>query len=69
MNHLLILLIICFIVQSIGFFSLNKNLGNEKQKKTIRIALNTILFGIFIQFVIIIFQLYLYYFINHVIPS
>jgi len=68
MNHLLILLIICFIVQSIGFFSLNKNLGNEKQKKAIRLSLNSIFFGIILQFVIIIFQLYLYYFIKYVTP-
>lgn len=69
MNHLFILLVICFLLQSLGLFSLQKNLGRVKQEKNVKIALNAILVGIIIQLTIIIFQLYLNYFVVHIFTS
>jgi len=65
MVHLTILLIICFIVQTVGYFYLRKNLKLKNEEGQLNISskrgLSYILIGLIIQLIIICSQVVIYF--------
>lgn len=57
MNHLIILLIISFLLQTIGYYSLKKEfkkVGIDGHTKAIKVGMSAIIWGIAMQLFIII---------------
>jgi len=65
MEHLFKLFLISFLLQTIGYYSLRKELKNTtkvKGSKAIKVGMSAMAWGIAIQLFVIIALLYLYFF-------